>query len=414
MLKKSVVFAMGFLCLFQLLRAQDVSQLILNKDYTKALEQVDLELSGRPTPALYFLKGIICEKMMNFSEAVSALETASEKDPERIVYLEELAGAYAAIGYYSDAVAVLKRALRIDPENTLIIEMIARNYLNLKDYKNAYSCYFQVWKKDSSNIYYKRYFAYTAYRTEKLDVAARLYGQLAAARSHDLTVYLNLAMIKNKLKDPEGAIQACQDGLSLFPGNPALLEKKAGILFYGKEYGPAQSAYEEYLALGDSVYGALKNYGICLYYNKQEDLALLMLGKCYAQNANDPILDFYIGGCYQKLKLFPESITFFKLTIETATPHYLADVYHLLGQVYGQERRFKESVEAYQEALKLDSTKVELLFEIASTYEEFNHSSTVAMNYYNAYLKLAGERAERADYALGRIEKLKEELFFEK
>ncbi len=193
-----------------------------------------------------------------------------------------------------------------------------------------------------------------------------------------------------------------------------MLEKKAEILFYRKEYGLAEPAYEAYLALGDSAYDVLKNYGICLYYNQKEDKALLMLGKCYAQNANDPILNFYIGGCYQKLKLFPESIAFFKLTIETATPHYLADVYHLLGQVYGQERWFKESIEAYQEALKLDSTKVELLFEIASTYEEFNHSSTMAVNYYNAYLKLAGEKAERANYALGRIEKLKEELFFEK
>ncbi len=202
---------MGFLCFFQLLGAQDVNQLILNKDYTKALEQVDLELSSGPTPALYFLKGIICEKMMNFEEAVSALGTASEKDPECIVYLEELAEAYSAIGYYSDAVAALERALRIDPGNMAIMEMTARNYLNLKDYKNAYSCYYQVWEKDSSNIYYKRYFAYTAYQTEKLKLSARLYGQLAAAHSHDQTVYLNLAVIKNRLKDPEGAIQACQD-----------------------------------------------------------------------------------------------------------------------------------------------------------------------------------------------------------
>jgi len=56
---------------------------------------------------------------------------------------------------------------------------------------------------------------------------------------------------------------------------------------------------------------------------------------------------------------------------------------------------------------------VELLFEIATTYEEMRSNQTFALNYYQNYLKQAGEQAKRADYALDRIKKLKEELFFE-
>jgi tetratricopeptide (TPR) repeat protein len=158
----------------------------------------------------------------------------------------------------------------------------------------------------------------------------------------------------------------------------------------------------------------LRNYGICLYHTDFEESALQMLNKCYSQNINDPIVNFYIGACYKKLNNFPESIRFFELAAAVAIPGFLSDIYHHLGQVYGQQREFKKSIEAYQEALRLDPSKVELLFDIATTYEEFDSNTTMALNYYQIYLKQAGEKTNRAGYALERLKKLKEELFFEK
>ncbi len=88
-------------------------------------------------------------------------------------------------------------------------------------------------------------------------------------------------------------------------------------------------------------------------------------------------------------------------------------MYHHLGQVYGNNREFEKSITAMQKAYELNNEKVEVLYEIATTYEEFNFNKTLALNYYNIYLKTAGEKAQNADYALGRIRKIKEELFFE-
>jgi tetratricopeptide (TPR) repeat protein len=99
--------------------------------------------------------------------------------------------------------------------------------------------------------------------------------------------------------------------------------------------------------------------------------------------------------------------------IELATPAYLPEMYHHLGQIYGQQRKFEESVVALKKANELDPTNHEVLFEIATTYEEFNSNKTMALNYYNIYLKEAGESARNANYALDRIQKIKEDLFFE-
>ena len=63
--------------------------------------------------------------------------------------------------------------------------------------------------------------------------------------------------------------------------------------------------------------------------------------------------------------------------------------------------------------MSCDNRKVEVLFEIATTYEEFNFNKTMALNYYKSYLLEAGEGAMNADYALNRMNKIKEELFFE-
>jgi len=99
--------------------------------------------------------------------------------------------------------------------------------------------------------------------------------------------------------------------------------------------------------------------------------------------------------------------------IEAATPAYLPEMYHHLGQIYGQQRKFQESIAALQKANQLDPTNAEVLFEIATTYEEFNSNKTLALNYYRIYLKEAGEKGRNINYALDRITKLKEEMFFE-
>jgi len=57
---------------------------------------------------------------------------------------------------------------------------------------------------------------------------------------------------------------------------------------------------------------------------------------------------------------------------------------------------------------------VELLCEIAKTYEEFNSDKKLALNYYNQYLKEAGDSAVNSEYAQDRINKIKKEAYRKK
>lgn len=393
--------------------AQDIDLLILNREYNRALLAIDRLLESRPTAELYFKKGLVSEKLMNYEQAIKALEAACAADSTQAVYREELAEAWSALGNYTDAALCFQRAARLNPESLPLKAKLGQSQISLKNYKEACSLYSRIYRNDSTNSYYNRYFAYAAYQAGQLELAARLYDRLAMQKVRDVQVYLNLATIRNRQKNAVAAVTACTNGLGIFEDHPALLLKWAELLFQSKDYAHAQVPYERYLAANDSTFDVLKNYGICLYFTQREEAALKVLDKCYQVTVNDPIVNFYIGVCYKKLKQFPESIDFFKLAIETATPFYLSDIYQHLGQVYGLQREFEPSISAYQEALELDPENAELLFEIATTYEEMRSSQTLALNYYQSYLKQAGEKAKRADYALDRIKKLKEELFFE-
>jgi tetratricopeptide (TPR) repeat protein len=202
--------------------------------------------------------------------------------------------------------------------------------------------------------------------------------------------------------------------LNNFPGDADFYNERAKFFFEVKDYEPAKTNYESYFsARGDSLYPVLMNYGISSYFAKEETKAIAILEICANQVANDPYVLFYLSLSHKRLNNFELSEDYMKAAIEAATPAYLPEMYNHLGQIYGQQRKFKESIAALQKSNELDPTNAEVLFEIATTYEEFDSNKTLALNYYRIYLKEAGEKGKNINYALDRITRLKEEMFFE-
>jgi len=410
-----LIFSIGLILtvIFSGWAQSEIDLLILNRQYSEALNSLEQQLDATSEASLYFKKGLVCEKLMDYESAIGALSMACQMEPDNTVYWEELADAHSALGNYFYSIEYLKQAISIDSTDLRVKGKLAQSYINLKAYPDAFLCYERIWDVDSTNTYYNRYYAYAAYRTGQEKLATKLYEHLAAKGSRDLSTWTNLATIYNQQKKMDTAVFTCERGLEIFPQNPTLLQKIADSYFVFQEYGNALMAYENYLAVGDSTLDVLKNYGICLYFDKQEEKALTILEPCFQAAVNDPIVNFYMGASYKKLKQFDESSDFLELAIETATPAYLAEIYHHLGQVYGLQRKFDESIDAYKKALELDPSKDELLFEIATTYEEFNANKVIALHYYREYAKAVGEGGLNIDYALDRIRKIKEELFFE-
>lgn len=393
---------------------QEIEMLIINRDYTGALNLIEKEISTNPSAELFYKKGVVLNSLQNYGEAILAFQNAIQTDSVNPVIMAELAENYAILGNYHDAAFWFEKTAAIQPENLSLLAKNGRNSISLKDFKKAYNCFSAVYAKDSTNIYWNKQLAFSAFRVGKRKQAVELYSNVLEVNPRDYSTYLNLVKLFEKGKEDSLIIQTFQKGIEQFPGDAELQGEFAKYYFESRKYEPARLNYEIYFSLkGDSIYPVMLNYGISLYFTGAEEQAVTILENCVIQQPNDPYPLFYLGLCHKKLRSFELSEAYMKSAIEAATPSYLPDLYHYLGQILGLQRKFPESIAALQKANELDPTNIEALFEIATTYEEYNSNKTLALNYYNLYLKEAGEEGKNIDYALTRMKKLKEDLFFD-
>ena len=86
-----------------------------------------------------------------------------------------------------------------------------------------------------------------------------------------------------------------------------------------------------------------------------------------------------------------------------------------LAKAYNATREFEKAVIEYKKHIELDNSNPEVLYEIATTYEEFGDNKKKALKYYSQYINQTDDiGGERYEYAKSRILHIKEKIHFEK
>ena len=395
--------------------AQDkIDLLILNKNYREALKQIDKKIEKQPSVQLYLKKGLVYNNLQNYQKALEAFSAGYQLDPTNVDIMEEMAENLATLGNYYGATPFFQNVKELEPNNLTLIAKMGRNYINLDDYKKAFATFSEIYAKDSTNLYWNKQLAYSAFRTGRKKMAISMYQKIIDENPGDYGSYFNLLRLYNRKEQAEQFLALIDKGLEEFPGNSGFYRELAGYKFANKQYEEAKANLEKYFeAGGDSIYKIMLNYGISCYFSRNEKLAMTILEKCARQNINDPYVMFYMSLSNKRLANYEEAEKYMNYAIDLSIPPYLSEMYHHLGQIYGQQRKFEESIAALKKAVQYDPENYEVLFEIATTYEEYNSNKTLALNYYRIYLKEAGEEAHNVNYALDRIKRIKEDLFFE-
>ena len=94
----------------------------------------------------YFKKALELEKQEKFSEAISLLDKAIEKNPRFIPALLNRGADKSDLKKFKEGIDDYKKVLKINPDNTLALFNIGNNYCDLKDYKNAIIFYTKALK----------------------------------------------------------------------------------------------------------------------------------------------------------------------------------------------------------------------------------------------------------------------------
>ncbi len=391
-----------------------IDLLILNKNYDEALLQIENKLNANPSAQLYFKKGLIYNRLQKYQEALNSYSEALQIEPDNPEILSEMADGLSVLGNNFDAVNFYKKALELEPGNLTLSGKLGRVLINQKKLKEAYKVFSDIYMQDSTNVYWNKQLAYCAFRVGKRKEAVHLYEMVLEANPRDYGTYINLIHTYNWKKEGNKIMVLIGKGLHEFPNDADLILERAYYFFRSKRYGPAMVSFGKYLKIENAPsYEILMNYGISTYFAGFEEDALEIFDELFRINPNDPIVIYYKSLCFKKLKNFEESEKMMQWAIDMSIPDYVGDMYHHLGQIYGQQRKFPESIKALQKANKLNPDNYEILFEIATTFEEFNSNKTLALNYYRLYLKEANESAKNVNYAFERIKIIKEDLFFE-
>jgi len=393
---------------------EELDMLILNKKYDEALIKIEQQISQTPSAQIYFKKGVVFSNLQKYQEAVKAFSEALKFEPGNIEIITELAEDLSILGNQHDAITYYKKAINIEPDNLALKAKLGRVYISKKEIKKAFELFTEIYAIDSTNVYWNKQFAFCSFQTGKRLQAVHLYEKVLDANPRDYGTYANLIHSYSREKEPEEILATIEKGLLQFPGNAELILERANFYFRTRNYEPAMNEFEKYFtADGDSIYEIMMNYAISTYFSKDEIKAMKILDNLYRANPNDLFVMYYMSLCYKKKGDYGNAEKYMQWAIDMSTPGYVAEMYHHLGQICGQQRKFKESIAALQKSNELDPTNVEALFEIATTYEEFNSNKTLALNYYRLYLKEAGESGHNVNYALDRITRLKEDLFLE-
>jgi tetratricopeptide (TPR) repeat protein len=393
---------------------EKIDLLILNKNYKEAIIQIEQQINQNPTADLYFKKGLILSSLQNYQDAVKVFSEALKLQPDNPEIISEMAEDLSILGNNKDAITYYKKAVNLEPSNLTIKAKLGRVYISKKEIKLAYDLFAEIYATDSNNVYWNKQFAYCSFQVGKRKQAIHLYERVLEANPRDYGTYSNLIHTYNREKEPNQILSVIDKGLIQFPGDAELILERANFYFRSRNYEPAMKNFEAYFAAsGDSIYEIVLNYAISSYFSKDEIKAMKTLGNLYQANPNDLFVMYYMSLCYKKMADYENAEKYMQWAIDLTVPDYVSDMYHNLGQIYGQQRKFAESIAALQKANELDPTNTEVLFEIATTFEEYNSNKTLALNYYRLYLKEAGEGGNNVDYALTRISRIKEEMFFE-
>lgn len=390
---------------------QDVDLLILNREYDKALLQIDSGLRiDRNRPDLYLKKGTILQQKFDYSGALFALQRAIQLDSLNARTLGELGDVYTSLGNYRQALPCYKTLYESDTTNTVLALRLARAYFNVKSYREPFEILLSAYQRDSSNLYLNKQLAISAMRTGRDSLAIALFTRVIRQNPSDFSNYSNLVQLYQKKENYPRLVQTLEEAIQFFPEENNLLVRLGDVHFAKRAYPKAIEPYEKYLAGGVSEPDVLKNLGVCYYYEKRLQEGVNLLDQSLTLKPNDPVTGLFLGLCYKELGQLDESIGYLNFAAKIAVPYYMSDILSQLGNIYISKREYRKSVGLLKKAYSVDTTKCELLFKLGNTYDVWQKDKNPALRYYNAYLDAPKDSTEMhqklTEYVLDRKKRL--------
>lgn len=229
--------------------------------------------------------------------------------------------------------------------------------------------------------------------------AAGLYALAYNADPTAMDAYIKTAKIYETI-NPESAIEALNKALEVNP-NYTLAYKYLGDIYYNSaQYKKAVDAYSKYYAKGDYTVKDLTHFAASYFFDKQYPEALDILTEGLAIEPNNFVLNrlaMYVDSKTDKDEEgLIQAIKFFALP--KGDNKYIVQDYMTYGELLGKAGRREDALLQYEEAIKLDSTKVSIYKDIAQSSSDADDNLNAGIFYEKYIQKADTSLVEALDY----------------
>ena len=397
-------------------KIQKVDQLLFSEQYNEAIPLLEEMIKkDSSNTMLYFRLGKVYQSLQNNSKAIEYFQKARQLKPESTSVLLNLSNCFYTSGNYPWAEKTLLELNAIDTTNFKAKLLLAKTYATQNKYREGLHIYQQLNQIDSLNPYIYKQMGNLKKRLQDFPGSLASYLKSYELNPNDLSVLLHVIQQFYEMTGYHEALSYANKGLETYPNNHLILKKKAQVLIGLEWYENALNILKDLEERKLLSANGFKQLGICYMQTKQYEQAITSFEKCGQSFEKDPMINFYNGICYSRLHQHEKGIEYLENAISHITPKIKASMHLYLAKSYGNTRQFEKAISEYKKHFEMDDTNPDILYEIATTYEEFGDNKKKALKYYSKYINQAENKEdERYEYAKSRILRIKENIHFEK
>lgn len=413
----SLLLIVGFIPTQVLSQEQiDVDKLLFAGKYSEAIPMLKKMIAKDSlNNKLYFRLGKSYQHLNQYQFSIENYKKACKLNENSIATRLNLSSCLFTAGQYPQVEKEIKKIKVLDSLNYQANMLLAKTYSIQNKHKKSLETYQLLVELDSLNPYVHKLMGACRKRTQ--DYVGSLSSYLVSYRlnQNDLTVTSNIIQILYEMTGYQQALEYANKGLATYPNNSMLLKKKAQVLIGLEWFENALNILKELKSKNQLSEAEHKQLGICYMQTRLYNEALTAFSIFESKYEKDPMVKFYQGVCNARLEKHELGVKLLEEAIFYVTPTIEASMHLYLAKSYGVQRQFEKSIASYKRHFELDNSNLTVLYEIATTYEEYGNNKKKALNYYTKYVQKSEDKDDpKYEYAKARILRLKENIHFEK
>lgn len=348
-------------------------------------------------PKVFVTLGNYNIKAKKWKDAVGMFEKAN-KLKETAAAFEGMAVAYFSAGDMAKAAMEAARsAITLNPNALEARAVITRVLMSEKNYKSAQEHAEFLSKKAPNNIEYLRMLAECCDKNDVKAMLAVVDKQIVAIDRKDVTSRLRLAMSAESKNDFRTAAAMYTEITTLDPKNPQAHRRLANIFAAQNQNIEATASIREYLKLKPNDAEANRDLGDYLYSQKDLDGALNSYRMAIKLDPN--LKGFHKR--YAEIVIAKGQTTEVVTALTAIIKNGDADVgtYTTLGVIYQNRSQYKEAMEMYTKAARLEPSNVDVLTALAGCQAALGDVKAAIISYEQVVMMNSGAAQEYKDLA---------------